>query len=96
MYIFVGCHCKISFDTNPLQIYAKNRYKTREMSELTKIKNPCNLLSYTDFFVVYLWMFNFHHLTSSKSASWMSGPCWPLLPVLEPVPVKPLFMSGPG
>jgi len=60
MYIFVGCHCKISFGTNPLQIYAKNRYKTREISELTKIKNPCNLLSYTDFFVVYLWMFNFH------------------------------------
>ena len=32
MYIFVGCHCKISFGTNPLQIYAKNRYKTREIS----------------------------------------------------------------
>ena len=50
----------------------KTADKYRDMEkELTKIKNPCNLLSYTDFFVVYLWMFNFHQWTSSKSASWM-------------------------
>ena len=65
-----------------VQNYDKNINKTSKIPKLTKIKNPRKHLVYTDFIVIFLLLFIYSHLTSSKSASWMSSAllppaCWP-------------------
>ena len=52
-----------------VQNYDKDINKTSKTPKLTKIKNPCKHLVYTDFLMVFLSIFIGLYLTSSKSAS---------------------------
>ena len=56
------------------QKYDKYFNKTSKNQKLTKIKNPRKHLVYTDFIMIFLLLFIYSYFTSSKSASWISGP----------------------